>query len=391
MSTKNFHNTIPLAPLKIAALGNYWELGQKVSHAILKRRLEAAAHCEKPAFMTAGYQKNNYLIDFDCPRFGTGEGKAVIHESIRGTDLYIIADLVNHHESYKMFGRQTQSSPDDLFTNLKRIIMACHGSPRRITVIMPYLYEGRQHIRLLEESLDCALALQELADMGAENIITFDAHDDRVQNAIPNHGFDNFYTSYQFIQKILNTQPDITIDEKHFAVVSPDEGGVKRAVYYAELLGVDMGMFYRRLDYSKTINDRHPVADVAFLGKPLAGKDVIILDDMIASGKTMLEAAKKVRKQNARKIFLCATFGLFSDGIENFDLAYKEGLFDCLYTTNLCHCPDRLFQKPYYHNVDLSDYIALIIDTLNHNTSVNEILDATGHIQKLIQERNKSI
>lgn len=391
MSVTKFAGTVPLAPLKIAALDNCRELGQKINQSILKRRMEEPADNKQTDFMASSCKEENYLIDFDCPRFGTGEGKAIINESIRGTDLYIIADPVNHHESYTMFGKQTQTSPDDHFMDLKRVIMACSGRPRRITVIMPYLYEGRQHVRLMNESLDCALVLQELAAMGVETIITFDAHDNRVQNAIPNHGFDNFFTSYQFIQEILNTHSDIMIDEKHFAVVSPDEGGMKRAVYYAGLLGVDMGMFYRRLDYSKMVNGEHPVASVEFLGKSLAGKDVIILDDMIASGKTMLSAAREVRKQNARKILLCATFGLFSDGIENLDHAYQEGLFDCLYTTNLCHCPNELFQKPYYHNVDLSDYIALIIDTLNHDTSVNDILDATGRIQKLITKRNEAI
>lgn len=391
MLTTKFQKNVPLAPLKIAALGNCRELGKKINQSILRRRTEKSSESKKTAFLNDGYEEDTYLIDFDCPRFDTGEGKAIIKESVRGTDLYIIADPVNHHEAYTMFGQETQASPDDHFMDLKRVIMACNGRPRRITVIMPYLYEGRQHVRLVNESLDCAIVLQELAAMGVETIITFDAHDNRVQNAIPNHGFDNFFTSYQFIQEILNTHSDITIDEKHFAVVSPDEGGMKRAVYYAGLLGVDMGMFYRRLDYSKTIDGEHPVASVEFLGKSLAGKDVIILDDMIASGKTMLSVAKEVRKQNARKIFLCATFGLFSDGIENLDRAYQHGLFDCLYTTNLCHCPDALFHKPYYHNVDLSDYIALIIDTLNHDTSVSDILDATERIQKLINKRNKTI
>ena len=269
--------------------------------------------------------------------------------------------------------------------------MACSGHPRRITVIMPYLYEGRQHLRLINESLDCAQALQELVAMGVETIITFDAHDNRVQNAIPNNGFDNFYTSYQFIQKILETNTDMVVDEDHLTIVSPDEGGMRRAVYYASLLGVDMGMFYRRRNYSTMINGEHPVVSVEFLGKDVANKDVIIIDDMIASGETMLGVAKELKKRNARKVILCATFGLFSNGIKHLDEAYKEGLFDYVYTTNLCYCPKELLEKPYYHNVDLSRYIALIIDTLNHDTSVNDILDATKRIQELVDKRNKTV
>lgn len=269
--------------------------------------------------------------------------------------------------------------------------MACSGQPRRITVIMPYLYEGRQHVRLINESLDCAQALQELIAMGVETIITFDAHDNRVQNAIPNHGFDNFFTSFQFISEILNTNPDIKVDGDHLTIVSPDEGGMGRAVYYASLMGVDMGMFYRRRNYSTLVNGEHPVVSVEFLGKDVAGKDVIILDDMIASGQTALGVARELKKRKARKVLICATFGLFSNGLEHLDKAYEEGLFDYVYTTNLCYCPTELLNKPYYHNVDLSRYIALIVDTLNHDTSVNDILDATKRIQELVQKRNESI
>lgn len=391
MSVRKFQDSMPLAPLKIVALGNCREIGEKINKIIVERRMKALSNTEKPTFKMTGYDTDNYLVDFDCPRFGTGEGKVVINESIRGTDLFIIADTVNYNETYIMRGKNTQMSPDDHFMDLKRVIMACSGQPRRITVIMPYLYEGRQHVRLINESLDCAQALQELVAMGVETIITFDAHDNRVQNAIPNNGFDNFYTSYQFIQEILNTNPDIVVNEKNLTVVSPDEGGMGRAVYYAGLLGVDMGMFYRRRDFSKLVNGEHPVVSVEFLGKDLEGKDVIILDDMIASGKTMLGVAKEVKKRKARKVFLCATFGLFSNGIENLDQAYEEGIFDYIYTTNLCYCPKELLDKPYYHNVDLSKYIALIVDTLNHDTSVNDILDATKRIQELVDKRNKAI
>jgi len=376
---------MPIAPLKIVALDNCRKIGDKINQVIVGRRKKALANMEKPDFKMTGYDEENYLVDLDCVRFGTGEGKAVINESIRGTDLFILSDTVNYNETFTMRGEGTRMSPDDHFTDLKRVIMACSGQPRRITVIMPYLYEGRQHLRLVNESLDCAQALQELVAMGVETIITFDAHDNRVQNAIPNNGFDNFFTSYQFIQEILDTNPDMTIDKERLAIVSPDEGGMGRAVYYASLLGVDMGMFYRRRDFSKIVNGEHPIASVEFLGNNLEGKDVIIIDDMIASGRTMLGVAEEVKKRKARKVFLCATFGLFSNGIENLDKAYGENVFDAVYTTNLCFCPQELLQRPYYHNVDLSRYIALIIDTLNHDTSVNDILNATSRIQELVQ------
>lgn len=369
-------------------MGNCREIGNKVNEIIQSRRKEALHHSSKPEFMTADYGIDNYLVDFDTPRFGTGEGRAIIHESIRGSDLFIISDTVNYHETYDMRGKCTQMSPDDHFMDLKRIIMACSGQPRRITVIMPYLYEGRQHLRLINESLDCAQAMQELVAMGVETIITFDAHDNRVQNAIPNHGFDNFYTSYQFISEILHTTPELQVDSDHLMVVSPDEGGMKRAVYYASLLGVGMGMFYKRRDYSVIIDGDHPVVSMEFLGNDVAGKDIIIVDDMIASGRTVLEVASELKKRNAAKVIICVTFGLFSDGIQRLDEAYEQKLFDTVYTTNLCYCPEELFDRPYYHNVDMSRYIALIIDTLNHDTSVNEILDATSRIQELLDLHN---
>lgn len=391
MASRKFQDSMPLAPLKIVALGGCKEIGEKINKIIVERRKTALSHSEKPDFKMTGYDTDNYLADFDCLRFGTGEGRAVINESIRGTDLFIIADTVNYNETYAMRGKNTNMSPDDHFMDLKRIIMACSGQPRRITVIMPYLYEGRQHLRVINESLDCAQALQELVAMGVETIITFDAHDNRVQNSIPNNGFDNFYTSFQFISEILQTNPDMIVDSKHLTIVSPDEGGMRRAVYYAGLMGVDMGMFYRRRNYSQLVNGEHPVVSVEFLGNDVAGKDVIILDDMIASGQTALGVARELKKRKARKVLICATFGLFSNGLDNLDRAYEEGLFDYVYTTNLCYCPKELIEKPYYHNVDLSRYIALIVDTLNHDTSVNDILDATKRIQELVTKRNESI
>lgn len=389
MSNRKFHESMPIAPLKIIALDNCREIGEKVNDRIIKRRQEALSKVDMPTLKTQGYDRDNYLVSYDCPRFGTGEGKAVINESIRGADLFIIADTVNYNESYKMHGDHTQMSPDDHFMDLKRVIMACGGHPHRITVIMPYLYEGRQNVRSRRESLDCAQALQELTDMGVETIITFDAHDSRVQNAIPISGFDNFYTSYQFIREIFDANPDMPVDDENLMVVSPDEGGMGRAVYYASLLGVNMGMFYRRRDYTHMVDGENPVVAVEFLGDDLTGKNVILLDDMIASGHTMLEVASELKKRGAAKVIVCATFGLFSNGLKEIDEAYEKGWFDEIYTTNLVYCPDELVQRAYYHNVDLSRYIALIIDTLNHDTSVNDILDATQRIQDLVEERLK--
>lgn len=387
MSNNKYHDLMPVAPLKIISLNNCREIGDKVNQWIVERRKEALLAAGEPTLTMQGYDSDNYLVPYDCPRFGTGEGKAVIHQSIRGTDLFIIADTVNYKESYRMQGNHTQMSPDDHFMDLKRVIMACSGHPHRITVIMPYLYEGRQNFRLTNESLDCAQALQELTQMGVETIITFDAHDSRVQNAIPISGFDNFYTSYQFIREIFERNPEMPVDSENLMVVSPDEGGMGRAVYYASLLGVNMGMFYRRRDYSVTINGDHPVVSVEFLGNDITGKNIILIDDMIASGHTILETAAELKRRGAQKVMICATFGLFSNGLSEMDEAYKKGYFDSIYTTNLVYCPEELVTKPYYINVDLSKYIALIIDTLNHDTSVNNILDATKRIQELVAER----
>lgn len=387
MANRNYDNAMPLAPLKIVALDNCKEIGDKINSIIVEKRKKFRSTSDKPDFMMKDYDTNNYLADFDCLRFGTGEGHAVVNESIRGCDLFIISDVVNYSNTYTMAGSSSNMSPDDHFMDLKRIIMACSGHPRRITVIMPYLYEGRQHIRMINESLDCAQAMQELIAMGVDTIITFDAHDSRVQNAIPNSGFDNFFTSYQFISEILLSNPEMIVDAEHLSVISPDEGGMRRAVYYANLMGVDMGMCYRRRDYSKIIGGEHPVVSFEFLGKDVSGKEVIIVDDMIATGNSVLEVARELKKRGASKIHICATFGLFSNGISFLDKAYEEGLFDYLYTTNLCYCPKELIHKPYYHNVDLSRYIALIVDTLNHDISVNEISDATKRIQDLIATR----
>lgn len=388
MTIGNYNETLPLAQLKIIALSNCEEMGRKINDLLVKARHDYINNNQNSNVLN-DYSEENYLIDVECPRFGSGEAKGQINESVRGKDLYILCDVLNTSNQYKICGEETCMSPDDQFQNLKRIIAACNGKPKRITVIMPYLYEGRQHRRSKRESLDCAHALQELCHMGVQNIITFDAHDPRVQNAIPLKGFDNFYTSYQFIQAILNTQPEI--DLNHMMVVSPDEGGMSRSVYYSNILGVEMGMFYKRRDYSTIVNGRNPIVAHEFLGSDVEGKTVLIVDDMISSGESMLEVACELKKRKAAKIYIVATFGLFSDGFAKFDQYYEKGMFDQIYTTNLNYCDPELLTKPYYTQVDLSRYIALIIHTLNHDTSVNDILVPDERIREMLDEHKHSI
>ena len=378
----------PTAPIRIVALEGCQDLAKEVDKKLVKFRKELVAK-KKPSQIPQGYSLPSFLVDSEIIRFGTGEGKGHIKESVRGADLFIMVDITNYSLTYKVCGHENHMSPDNHFQDLKRIISAATGKAHRINVIMPFLYEGRQHRRTKRESMDCALMLQELRDMGVSNFITFDAHDPRVQNSIPLNGFDNFFTTYQFISEILSTNPDLNVDPDHLMMISPDEGGMRRAVYYASLLGIEMGMFYRRRDYSYMVNGEHPVVSVEFLGNDVEGKDVIIVDDMIASGKTALSVARELKNRKARKVLICSTFGLFSNGFAHLDKAYEDGLFDAIYTTNLCYCPKDLREKPYYHNVDLSKYIALIVDTLNHDTSVNEILDATNRIQELVIKHNQ--
>ena len=391
MANRKLQDAMPLAPLKIVAMGGCSEIGKRVNEIIIARRKEALAASNKPDFMTSDYSIDNYLVDFECLRFGTGEGRAVVNESIRGSDLFIISDTVNYHETYDMHGNKTHMSPDDHFMDLKRVIMACSGHPRRITVIMPYLYEGRQHVRLINESLDCAQAMQELIRMGVETIITFDAHDNRVQNAIPNNGFDNFFTSYQFISTILNDMPDLIVDNEHLMTISPDEGGMSRAVFFSNVLGLDMGMFYKRRDYTRIVNGRNPIVAHEFLGSSVEGKDVLIIDDMISSGESMLDVAKELKSRKARKVFVCATFGLFTNGLQKFDEYYENGLIDRVLTTNLVYQTPELLSRPYYISVDMSKYIALIIDNLNHDASLSELLNPTGRINKLLAKYRAGI
>lgn len=387
MSNRKLVETIPIAPLKIIALESCECLCNKVDHSVVEVRKEMLdRHVQVPASLN--YESSSYLVKYSIPRFGSGEAKAVIHETLRGCDLFIIADVMNYSNEYSMFGMKTFKSPDDHYQDLKRIIAAAKISRvKRINVIIPFLYESRQHKRDKLESLDCANALQELSDMGVENIITFDAHDPRVQNAIPIRGFDNFYTSLQFIRELLRTEQELQIDDKHLMIISPDEGGMNRAVYYANVLGVEMGMFYKRRDYSTIVEGRNPIVAHEFLGSNVEGKDVLVIDDIISSGDSILDIAIELKKRKARRVFIAATFGLFCNGLERIDKAYEEGLIDRIYTTNLVYTPEELLQRPYYQNVDLSKYIALIIDTLNHDTSINDIINPAVLIQKLLKDR----
>jgi ribose-phosphate pyrophosphokinase len=384
----NFVEHLPVAPLKLVALDSVSALGRAVDEQIVhSRKKMLKKHPE--ALSTSGYEQDTYLAKYQTPRFGTGEAKGSMLESIRGTDIYILADVVNHSITYSINGEINKKSPDDHFQDLKRIIGACSGHPHRINVITPFLYEGRQHRRSNLESLDCALALQELSDMGVKNIITFDAHDPRVQNAIPLCGFDNFFTTLQFLRSFFDAVPDAIVDSDHMMVISPDEGGMSRAVYYATMLGLDMGMFYKRRDYSTIVNGKNPIVAHEFLGNSVKGKDVFILDDMIASGESMLDVAKELKKRDARNIYIGTTYGLFTEGLEKFDDAYNKGLISRILTTNLTYQSPELLSREYYTSVDLSKYIALIIDTINHDTSVTDIINPTEKIQKLLRKHTK--
>ena len=375
-------DTIPVGRLGIIPLSGCMELGKQIDEYIVQWRKDREEHSYNP--MSLGYLRDSYLVEAKVPRFGSGEAKGTITKSVRGDDLFLLVDVCNYSLTYSVCGYTNYMSPDDHFQDLKRVIAAAGGKARRINVIMPYLYEGRQHKRNGRESLDCANALQELVDMGVENIITFDAHDARVQNAIPLHGFETVQPAYQFIKNILRHEPDLKVDKNNLMVISPDEGGMPRAIYMANVLGVDMGMFYKRRDYSTIIDGRNPIVAHEFLGADVEGKNMIIIDDMISSGDSMLEVAALLKKKKAGKIFMCSTFGLFTNGIEKFDKAYKEGLFDCLVTTNLVYQPPELMEKEYYIKCDMCKFMALIIDTLNHDLSISELLNPIDRINKIL-------
>ena len=376
--------TIPVGPLGLIPLKSCTGLGKKVDDYLVEWRRERESE-HKSTIAFSGYQRDSYILEANTPRFGSGEGKGTIEESVRGDDLYIMVDVCNYSLTYSLFGMTNHMSPDDHFQDLKRIIAAAAGKARRINVIMPFLYESRQHKRSGRESLDCAMALQELVNMGVENIITFDAHDPRVQNSIPLKGFETVQPIYQFLKHLLKNEPDLQIDSDHMMVISPDEGGTSRAIYFANMLGLDMGMFYKRRDYTKIVNGRNPIVAHEFLGSSVEGKDVLIIDDMISSGESMLDVAKELKRRKARKVFICATFGLFTGGLAKFDQYYQDGLIDRILTTNLVYQTPDLLSRPYYIDVDMSKYIALLIDNLNHDASLSDLLTPTKRINKLLE------
>ena len=375
--------TRPDGALGLIPLESCKELGLKVDQYLVGwREKRQHQHQNDPAFK--GYRRDSYIISTAVPRFGTGEAKGVIKESVRGYDLYLMVDVTNYSLTYSVCGYENHMSPDDHYADLKRIIAAVGGKARRITAIIPFLYESRQHKRTARESLDCALALQELTAMGVDNIITFDAHDPRVQNAIPLKGFETVQPAYQFIKGILREVKDLKIDSEHMMIISPDEGGTNRAVYLANVLGLDMGMFYKRRDYSKIVDGRNPIVAHEFLGSSVEGKDVIIIDDMISSGESMIDVATELKKRKANRIFVVATFGLFTNGLERFDKAVADGTIYKVVTTNLTYQTPELLAKPYYINCDMSKYIAYIIDTLNHDSSISDLLNPYDRIQRLV-------
>ena len=376
-------DTIPYGALGLVPMSNCATLGEKVNTYLVKwRRERQSEHKNNIAFN--GFERNTYIVNAQNPRFGTGEAKGILEQSVRGYDLYIMVDVTNYSETYTVCGHTNHKSPDDHYSDLKRIIAAAGGKARRITVIMPYLYESRQHRHTGRESMDCAMALQELINMGVDNIITFDAHDPRVQNAIPLSGFETIRPSYQFIKGLCKNVPDLKFNSEHMMMISPDEGATDRAVYLASVLGINIGMFYKRRDYSRIVDGRNPIIAHEFLGSEVEGKDVMIIDDMISSGDSMIDVATELKKRKARRIFVLSTFGLFTSGLEKFDKAVEDGIIYRVITTNLIYQTPELLSRPYYINCDMSKYIAYIVDTLNHDSSINELLNPYDRIKRLI-------
>ncbi len=382
--TERTLENIPVGPIGFIPINGCQELGKKVDDYLVQWRKETAESMADDVVFQ-DYLKDSYIVDAKVPRFGSGEAKGIINESVRGKDMYIMVDVCNYSLTYSLSGHTNRMSPDDHFQNLKRVIAAIGGKARRINVIMPFLYESRQHKRSSRESLDCALALQELVNMGVDNIITFDAHDPRVQNAIPLHGFETVRPTYQFVKGLLRRFPDLQIDNDHMMAISPDEGATGRAIYLANVLGLDMGMFYKRRDYSRIVNGRNPIVAHEFLGSSVEGKDVIIIDDMISSGDSMLDVARQLKDRKANRIFAASTFGLFTNGLAKFDEAYEQGILHGVLTTNLIYQTPELLERPWYINCDLSKYVALIIDTLNHDGSISDILNPSERIQNAVK------
>ena len=386
MANKNLlSHAIPVAPLGLAALPGCEEMAAGVDRFIRDFRREQIEENPEKAEVY-GFYRDDYLIDCECPRFGSGEAKGILAESVRGYDLFLLVDVCNYSMTYRAFGRECTMSPDDHYQNLKRIIAAVNGKAHRLNVILPFLYEGRQHKRTSRESLDAATALQELVHMGVDNILTFDAHDPRVMNAIPLSGFDNFFPTYQFLKALLASCPDLKLDNDHLMVISPDEGAMSRAVYFSNVLGVDMGMFYKRRDYSQIVDGKNPIVAHEFLGDKVEGKTVVVIDDMISSGGSMLDVAKQLKGRGAKEVYICTTFGLFTDGLDTFDKAYEDGLFQKIITTDLIYQTPELLSRPWYETATMGKYMANIIDIINHDISIDLVRDSTRKINELLAD-----
>ena len=382
-------DTVPVGPLGLIPLKGMEEFTKKVNNYLVEWRKERESE-HKGTLLFSEYEKDRYIIKSSISRFGSGEAKGTIEESVRGDDLYLLVDVCNYSMTYSLSGKINHMSPDDHFQDLKRIIAAIAGKARRINVIMPFLYESRQHKKTGRESLDCALALQELTNMGVENIITFDAHDPRVQNAIPLKGFETVQPIYQYTKGLLRNFPDLQVDSEHMMIISPDEGGMRRAIYFANMLKLDVGMFYKRRDYTKVVDGRNPIIAHEFLGADVDGKDLVIIDDMISSGESVQEVAKELKKRKARRVFVCATFGLFTNGFARFDQYYEDGIIDGIFTTNLVYQSPDLLSRPYYHSIEMSKYVALIIDNLNHDSTISGLLTPTNRINNFLEKvKNK--
>ena len=383
-------DTMPVAPLGLVIHDSCRKLGQAIDKKISEyRKHQNLNHRDTSAFF--GYEKDSYIIGCEWPRFGTGEGKSVLRDTARGRDIYILADITNHSNSFTVNGFVHYMSPDDIYMDIKRVIAAIGGKAHRITVVMPFLYESRQHKRALRESLDCAMALAELADMGVNDVITFDAHDPKVQNSIPLCGFDNFLPPYEFIRSLMHYERDLTIDKDHLVVISPDEGALDRAVYFAGVLGVNTGMFYKRRDYTKVINGKNPIVAHEFLGDEIDGKDVIIIDDMISSGQSMMDTAKQLKSMNAKRVYICCTFGLFTEGIDLFDKAYDECTFEKIICTNLSYHDPEINSRPYFIEVDMSEFLATVVDYMNHDIAMSKVHTTTEKIQEVLRRYNQRL
>ncbi|MCR5801382.1 MAG: ribose-phosphate pyrophosphokinase [Lachnospiraceae bacterium] len=387
-NVSQLENAMPVAPLKLIVLPSMASMGDRINRYLVEFRKQIHNDMVKsdPAFH--GYQEQDYRLKYQIPRFGSGESKARLIESSRGKDIFILVDVMNHSITYEMNGYTNHMSPDDHFQDLKRVIGAIGGKATRINVIMPFLYEGRQHRRNGRESLDAAYALEELNNMGIDNFITFDAHDPRVANSIPIGGFDNFMTSYSFIKALLRNESDLLVDEDHMVVISPDEGALDRAIYFANVCGINTGMFYKRRDYTKIVNGKNPIVAHEFLGDRVDSKDVVIIDDMISSGGSMIDTARQLKEMNARRVFICTSFGLFTDGLDSFDEAYEKGYFDKVITTNLTYLPPELYDRPYFIEADMSKFIASIVDFMNHDSSMANVLDNTEKMHAILESYN---